>query len=290
MEHPPRDPVITVVIPTFNRADTVLQAVQSVLDQRGPAVSVIVVDDGSTDNTQDVLAAFDDPRLHVVAAPHEGVCAARNRGAALTTTAWLGFLDSDDELVDGWLQAMTDELAAGAPLVSCTADLCYPDDHVEQAPPKPLGPAFGGVSGQYLAGAFALTTELFRASGGYRHGLGYGENTELWMRLGTEAASRGQTAAVVERSLVRVAAAKRIYDAQRYYDAGVLVLRESSHLLERDPQLHATYLAITGVAATRCGHRREGRMLLAQAWRLDRRNLRHFARWLRAWLPAGSAA
>jgi glycosyltransferase involved in cell wall biosynthesis len=286
MEHPPHDPVITVVIPTFNRADTVLHAVHSVLDQRGPAVAVIVVDDGSTDDTTDVLAALDDPRLRVVAAPHEGVCAARNRGAALSTTPWLGFLDSDDELVDGWLQALTDELLAGAPLVSCTATLTYPGGRVEQARPKPLGPAFGGVTGQYLAGAFAVTTELFRAAGGYRHGLGYGENTELWTRLGTEVASRGQTAAVIERSLVRVAAVERKYDAQRYYDAGVLVLRESSHLLERDPQLHATYLAITGVAATRCGHRREGRRLLAQAWSLDRRNLRYLARVCLAYLPA----
>jgi hypothetical protein len=87
-----------------------------------------------------------------------------------------------------------------------------------------------------------------------------------------------------------VAAVDRKYDARRYYDAGVLVLRESSHLLERDPRLHATYLAITGVAATRCGHRREGRRLLGQAWRTDRRNVRHLARWLRAWLPARSVA
>jgi|JI10StandDraft_1071094.scaffolds.fasta_scaffold390729_2 glycosyltransferase involved in cell wall biosynthesis len=290
MEHPPHDPVITVVIPTFNRADTVLRAVRSVLDQRGPAAAVIVVDDGSTDNTQDVLAAFDDPRLQVVAAVHEGVCAARNRGAALATTPWLGFLDSDDEIVDGWLQAMTDELAAGAPLVSCTADLRYPDGRIEQAPPKPLGPAFGSVTGQYLAGAFALTAELFHAVGGYRDGLGYGENTELWMRLGTEVAARGQTASVVNSALVRVAAVDRKYDARRYFDAGVHVLRESGHLLQRDPQLHATYLAITGVAATRCGHRAEGRRLLARAWRIDRRNVRHLARWVRAWLPARRTA
>ena len=289
MEHPQNGPAITVVIPTFNRASTLLRAVRSVLAQAGPAVQVIVVDDGSTDDTLKLLAAFDDERMHVIAAPHEGVCAARNRGATEVTTTWLGFLDSDDELVDGWVVALTDELAAGAPLVSCAAILTYADGRRERSDPKPLGPAFGSVEGQFLAGAFALHTELFRAVGGYRDALGYGENTELWMRLGTEVTARGARAAVVRKPLLRVEAVDRVYDAQRYFDAGVVVLRESGHLLTRDPQLHATYRAITGVAATRCGHRAEGRRLLAKAWRTDPRNLRHAARLLRSCLPAWCA-
>ena len=289
MEHPQKSPAITVVIPTFNRAEKVLRAVGSVLAQAGPAVQVIVIDDGSTDDTLEQLASLDDDRVQVIAAPHEGVCAARNRGAAQVTTTWLGFLDSDDELVDGWVVALTDELAVGALLVSCAASYIYPDGRSEQSDPKPLGPAFGSVEGQFLAGAFALHTELFRAVGGYRDALGYGENTELWMRLGTEVAARGQRVGVVHRPLLQIEAVQRVYEASRYFDAGVIVLRESGHLLKRDPRLHATYLAITGVAATRCGHRPEGRRLLAKAWRTDPRNLRHAARLLRSCLPAGGA-
>ena len=86
---------ISVVIPTYNRAAAVGEAIESVLRQTHPADEIIVVDDGSTDRTGEVLAGFGD-RIRIVAQPNGGVSAARNAGIRLATADWLAFLDSDD--------------------------------------------------------------------------------------------------------------------------------------------------------------------------------------------------
>jgi glycosyltransferase involved in cell wall biosynthesis len=90
---PPR---VSVVIPTYNRAHTVGEAVASVLAQHLGDLELIVVDDGSTDATGDVLARVHDPRLRYLAGRHAGVAAARNLGVAHACADLIAFLDSDD--------------------------------------------------------------------------------------------------------------------------------------------------------------------------------------------------
>jgi len=87
---------VSVVIPTYNRAGTVIDAVRSVLAQRFEDLELIVVDDGSTDDTAARLASIPDVRLHVVLGPHAGVSAARNLGVRRATGSLISFLDSDD--------------------------------------------------------------------------------------------------------------------------------------------------------------------------------------------------
>jgi Glycosyl transferase family 2 len=87
---------VSVVIPTYNRAHSVVDAVASVLAQSFEDLELIVVDDGSTDDTGDRIGAVRDPRLSYVRAGHAGVSAARNLGVRLTKGELLAFLDSDD--------------------------------------------------------------------------------------------------------------------------------------------------------------------------------------------------
>jgi glycosyltransferase involved in cell wall biosynthesis len=90
-------PTVTVVIPTHNRRELLLHAVTSALRQEGVALEVIVVDDGSSDGTAEMLAALTDRRVRVV--HHEtaqGVSAARNRGIEEARGEWIAFLDDDD--------------------------------------------------------------------------------------------------------------------------------------------------------------------------------------------------
>lgn len=88
---------VSVVIPTFNHANFLRNAIQSVIDQTYDNWEVIIVNNFSTDNTIDVVAEFNDPRIQLVNYRNQGVIAAsRNEGIRLATGSVVAFLDSDD--------------------------------------------------------------------------------------------------------------------------------------------------------------------------------------------------
>ena len=90
-------PEITVVVPTHNRRDLLQLTLRTVLGQRDVELEVVVVDDGSTDDTADVVAGLGDPRLRLVRHDTaQGVSAARNRGIAEASGQWVAFVDDDD--------------------------------------------------------------------------------------------------------------------------------------------------------------------------------------------------
>lgn len=89
-------PKISVVIPTYNRRAEVLEAIASVLAQTTKVVEVIVVDDGSTDDTEEHVGRLEAP-VRYFKTKNQGVSAARNHGIQVATGDWIAFLDSDDE-------------------------------------------------------------------------------------------------------------------------------------------------------------------------------------------------
>jgi glycosyltransferase involved in cell wall biosynthesis len=88
--------VISVIIPAYNVAEFVREAVESALAQTRRDLEVIVVDDGSSDGSADILSDLDDPRLRVIRETHGGSAAARNAGLRLATGELVAFLDADD--------------------------------------------------------------------------------------------------------------------------------------------------------------------------------------------------
>jgi glycosyltransferase involved in cell wall biosynthesis len=86
---------VSVVIPTYNYGQFIAEAIDSVLQQTCPVDEIIIVDDGSTDETRAVVEAFGD-RVRYIKQENAGVCAARNRGVAETSGEVIAFLDADD--------------------------------------------------------------------------------------------------------------------------------------------------------------------------------------------------
>ncbi len=93
---------VSVIIPTYNRAEYVTKAIDSVLAQTYTDYEIIVIDDGSTDNTKEVLLPYMD-RIRYIYQENAGASAARNRGIKASKGEWIAFLDSDDEWLPGKL-------------------------------------------------------------------------------------------------------------------------------------------------------------------------------------------
>ena len=92
-----KKPIVSIVTPTYNRAGFIGDAVRSVLCQSMPDWELLIVDDGSEDNTREVLAEYEtDPRIHYFYQPNQGQSIARNNALEKVRGDFVGFLDSDD--------------------------------------------------------------------------------------------------------------------------------------------------------------------------------------------------
>jgi len=93
-----RDALVSVVVPAFNAAGTIHETLQSVSQQTHPHLDVIVVDDGSTDETAAIARrhSLNDPRVRVISRPNEGVASARNEGIRASRGEFIAFIDADD--------------------------------------------------------------------------------------------------------------------------------------------------------------------------------------------------
>jgi glycosyltransferase involved in cell wall biosynthesis len=89
-------PTVSVIIPTYNRARFIREAIESVVEQSFSDLELIVIDDGSTDETAEIVGAFNDKRLNFVRQENRGRSAARNRAIASARGRYIAFLDSDD--------------------------------------------------------------------------------------------------------------------------------------------------------------------------------------------------
>jgi len=99
-------PTVSVVIPTYNRAHLIGKAIQSVFNQSYQDFEIIIIDDGSTDNTEEIIKGYKDKRINYI--KHErnqGISAARNIGIKKARGEYIAFLDSDDE----WLPEKLDK-------------------------------------------------------------------------------------------------------------------------------------------------------------------------------------
>jgi len=110
---------VSVVVPLFNKAPYAARCIESILKQDFPDFELIVVNDGSTDGSERIVANFSDPRVRLVNQANAGPGAARNRGMAEAEGEYIAFLDADDEWLPGYLQHSVRKLDDN-PSAACT--------------------------------------------------------------------------------------------------------------------------------------------------------------------------
>lgn len=128
-------PEVSVTIPTYNRSSLVREAIESVLSQTFNDLEVVVVDDGSTDDTRSVVKAIDDARVKYYYKNNDGCASARNLGIAKCTGEYISFLDSDDLWPKNFLDVMLNHLESKPEYgcVYCPITLVYPDGRKKES-------------------------------------------------------------------------------------------------------------------------------------------------------------
>ncbi len=92
------NPIVSIIIPVYNTEKYIAEAIESVLNQTFESWELLIINDGSTDDTAKILAIFEDERITILTQENKGVSVARNRGLALAKGEYITFLDADDAL------------------------------------------------------------------------------------------------------------------------------------------------------------------------------------------------
>lgn len=182
-------PEFTAVIPAFNAAPWIADAVESALCQRGVRVEVIVVDDGSTDGTLEVLARYR-ARVRVVRQGNQGVARARNCGSRAAKARWLAFLDADDTWAPEKLAVQRHALAATPGAAVCSTAFRVVDESGREIERRG-GQSSEGLLERLLFRGNVIGTPstvvcdraLFLSAGGFDAALSQCADWEMWLRL-----------------------------------------------------------------------------------------------------------
>lgn len=207
-------PTVSVIMPTYNRAHLVGQSIQSVLDQTYRDFELIVVDDGSTDDTEQTVGRFSDPRIQYIYQDHRGIGAARNTGLRKAQGRYIAFLDSDDvwlpNLLEVGVPILEEHPAIGVVYAKAQAMDKYgkPMSQIRGAPQKYPGDALkSALYGDFLCIIATLVRrECWDRVGPFDETLMAREDWDMWIRI-----AKHYRLAHVDKVLARF----RMHDDQR---------------------------------------------------------------------------
>lgn len=181
--------MISVIIPTYQRAELVLTAVESVRRQSFRDWELLVVDDGSSDGTIDALERIREPRLRVIRQAHSGVSAARNRGIQQARYEWIAFLDSDDSWKPRKLERQLESLEAEPAYQICFTDEIWIRNGVRVNQKKRHRKQSGWIYPRCLRlcivspSSILLHRSVLERMGQFDESFPVCEDYELWLRL-----------------------------------------------------------------------------------------------------------
>lgn len=206
-------PLVSIVIPAYNHARYLDEAIRSVLGQSGADIELIVIDDGSTDNTREVLARYGD-RFHWETQANTGQAHTLNKGWALGKGAILGYLGADDLLLPGCVRAAVDALEASPEIVLayCDFELIDPNSRrvrAVRAPDFDYREMVVNLACPPGPGAF-FRRSAYESAGGWDPSLRQMPDYEYWLRLGLVGAFR---------RIPRALAAFRVHEGSATFSA-----------------------------------------------------------------------
>ena len=183
-------PLISVIIPAYNAENTIKETIESALQQTWKALEIIVINDGSTDSTLDIVNSINSPQLKVLSYANGGVSASRNRGIALAKGEYIAFLDADDLWTPDKLEAQFQALQDHPEAVVAYSWTDYIDEQSQFLYPGSHITVNGDVYAQLLLRNFLengsnplISKNALTAIGDFDESISHGEDWELFLRL-----------------------------------------------------------------------------------------------------------
>ena len=181
-------PKVSVIIPTYNRGNFILSAIESVLAQNYRNFEIIVVDDGSTDDTQIQLKKFTD-KIKYFYQPNQGISSARNTGIRFAQGEYIAFLDSDDLWLGDKLMIQTQILDSDPSLALTYASMLIFDEkghYHGRKPSKISGSNFQELiekGGHFPTSTVMIRKRCFKRAGLFDENLSLLEDFDMWLRI-----------------------------------------------------------------------------------------------------------
>lgn len=173
---------ISIIIPLYNKEHYIKRTLLSVISQTHQDWEAIVIDDGSTDGSADVVQTIKDPRIRFLQQENHGVSYTRNRAIKLSVGDFVAFLDADDEWMEDYLDKMI-ELSLTYPnyYVFCSAQ----KGRLIHTLPKDVSIITDHCQYDYIyfTGCMFIKKVVFEIVGGFKEGIQLGEDRDMWLRI-----------------------------------------------------------------------------------------------------------
>lgn len=198
-------PLVSIIIPAYNSGPHLRETIQSALDQTWPEKEIIVVDDGSADNSLAVAKEFKNPRVKVFGQKNSGASAARNRGLRESKGDYIQFLDGDDLLDNGKIENQLNQIA-DIPYAMAYGPIGYFNNETSPSAVKPfsslekdfdngydcLFALYGGFSKNHVGGmiplhAWLTPRQLIAEAGPWNESLSVDDDGEFFCRVVSKA-------------------------------------------------------------------------------------------------------
>ncbi|GGF46955.1 glycosyltransferase family A protein [Echinicola rosea] len=265
--------LISVIIPTYNRAKMLPRAIESVIQQTLKEWELIIIDDGSTDNTKSVVDEFlSDKRISYLYQENRGVSAARNLGTEKAIGNFFCFLDSDDWVKKEWLDDFFQKYCSNKQLEVIIGGFCVSKDNRIVKNRRAEAEKYNNT----LPGTYFIKSALFKEIGGFDTHLSYGENTELFFRVYQQSPKVGYLKK--ENLIYNKSNSGGSMDLGNQVKSLKHILKKHEDLL--DANVKFLYLQIIGVSLMKTGDLQDSKYYLGKAYLLKPWKIKTLLRFL----------
>lgn len=183
--------MISVVIPLFNKQDSIESTITSVLGQSYRDFELIIVNDGSTDRSADIVRQYDDPRIKLLEKRNGGVSSARNEGIKSAESEYVVFLDGDDLWEPGFLEEISRMIEDFPNAGIWGTSYYFLENGVRRTADKPLPDGYYGIVDNacwdkahiYCSSAVCCKKSALERIGMFDERIAYGEDLDVWWRI-----------------------------------------------------------------------------------------------------------